>query len=181
MVAILWIESVMRIIKKYPNRRLYDTEKSSYITLAAVYQLIREDVDFKVVDAESGDDITRSILIQIIIDQENGESPIFTTEMLTKFIGFYDDAAKNLFGEFLEKNLQIFTEQQKRFQQHMVEGLIDNPMSRVVQDMTERNLEMWQGMQKSFFDLATAGMRPTGKEGDAAKTDDDAEPRKKRQ
>jgi polyhydroxyalkanoate synthesis repressor PhaR len=173
----------MRIIKKYPNRRLYDTEKSSYITLASVYQLIREDVDFKVVDAESGDDITRSILIQIIIDQENGESPIFTTEMLTKFIGFYDDAAQSLFGEFLEKNLQIFTEQQKRFQQHMVEGMMDNPMSRVVQDMTDRNLELWKGMQQRFFDLATAGMaRPSaGKPDAAAGADPEAEAKKKRQ
>jgi len=173
----------MRIIKKYPNRRLYDTEKSSYITLASVYQLIREDVDFKVVDAESGDDITRSILIQIIIDQENGESPIFTTEMLTKFIGFYDDAAQSLFGEFLEKNLQIFTEQQKRFQQHMVEGMIDNPMSRVVQDMTERNLELWKGMQQRFFDLATAGMaRPSAGKAEAnTEAGPDAEARKKRQ
>jgi polyhydroxyalkanoate synthesis repressor PhaR len=170
----------MRIIKKYPNRRLYDTEKSSYITLAAVYQLIREGLDFKVVDAESGDDITRSILIQIIIDQENGESPIFTTEMLTKFIGFYDDAAKNLFGEFLEKNLQIFTEHQKRY----MAGMMDNPMSRVVQDMTERNLEFWTGMQQRFFDLASGSMRGGNAGGEAtpeAGGEDDAELKKKRQ
>lgn len=165
----------MRIIKKYPNRRLYDTEKSSYITLAAVYQLIREGLDFKVVDAESGEDITRSILIQIIIEQENGESPIFTTEMLTKFIGFYDDAAKNLFGEFLEKNLQIFTEHQKRY----MAGMMDNPMSRVMQDMTERNLDFWKGMQQRFFDLATTGMRPTGKPEEAP--DAEADLKKKRQ
>ncbi|HCS23837.1 MAG TPA: polyhydroxyalkanoate synthesis repressor PhaR [Alphaproteobacteria bacterium] len=165
----------MRIIKKYPNRRLYDTEKSSYITLAAVYQLIREGLDFKVVDAESGEDITRSILIQIIIEQENGESPIFTTEMLTKFIGFYDDAAKNLFGEFLEKNLQIFTEHQKRY----MAGMMDNPMSRVMQDMTERNLDFWKGMQQRFFDLATTGMRPAGKPEEAS--DAEADLKKKRQ
>jgi polyhydroxyalkanoate synthesis repressor PhaR len=165
----------MRIIKKYPNRRLYDTEKSSYITLSAVYQLIREGRDFKVVDAESGDDITRSILIQIIIEQENGNNPIFTTEMLTKFIGFYDDAAKNLFGEFLEKNLQIFTEHQKRY----MAGMMDNPMSRVMQDMTERNLEFWKGMQQRFFDLATGSMR--GAEASETASDDDADMRKKRQ
>lgn len=165
----------MRIIKKYPNRRLYDTEKSSYITLAAVYQLIREGQDFKVVDAESGEDITRSILIQIIIEQENGNNPIFTTEMLTKFIGFYDDAAKNLFGEFLEKNLQIFTEHQKRY----MAGMMDNPMSRVMQDMTERNLEFWKGMQQRFFDLATTGMRTGGKPETAA--EEEAELKKKRQ
>lgn len=175
----------MRIIKKYPNRRLYDTEKSSYITLASVYQLIQQNEDFKVVDAESGDDITRSILIQIIIEQENGDSPIFTTEMLTKFISFYDDAAQSLFGEFLEKNLQIFTEQQKRFQQHMVDGMLgsNNPMSRIMQDMTERNLELWKGMQKGFFDLATAGMARAAedKKQSADAPADDADLQKKRQ
>ena len=133
----------MRVIKKYPNRRLYDTEKSSYITLSEVHTIIRSNQDFKVVDAETGEDITRSILIQIIIDQENGESPIFTTDMLTKFIRFYDDAAQSLFGEFLEKNMQMFTEQQKRFQQQVVEGLIDSPVTRMMQEVTERNLNMW--------------------------------------
>lgn len=145
----------VRIIKKYPNRRLYDTEKSSYITLSEVHNIIKSGKDFKVVDAETGEDITRSILVQIIIEQENGETPIFTTDMLTKFIRFYDDAAQNLFGEFLEKNMQMFTEQQKRFQ----EGMLDNPVTRMMQESTERNLKFWQDMQQGFFDLATSGMR----------------------
>lgn len=149
----------MRVIKKYPNRRLYDTEKSSYITLSQVHDIIRSNEDFKVVDAETGEDITRSILIQIIIDQENSENPIFTTDMLTKFIRFYDDAAQSLFGEFLEKNMQMFTEQQKKFQQQVVEGLIDSPVTRMVQDVTERNLTMWTDMQQRFFELATIGIR----------------------
>ncbi|MGD8643601.1 MAG: polyhydroxyalkanoate synthesis regulator DNA-binding domain-containing protein, partial [Chromatiales bacterium] len=71
-----------RIIKKYPNRRLYDTEESRYITLADVQQLLRKGLDLKVVDSQSGDDITRSILIQIITDQESGDEPVFTTDML---------------------------------------------------------------------------------------------------
>lgn len=162
----------MRIIKKYPNRRLYDTEKSSYITLAEVHKIIQSGKDFKVVDAENGDDITRSILIQIIIDQENGETPIMTTDMLTKFIRFYDDAAQNLFGEFLEKNMQMFTEQQKRFQ----DQLIDNPVTRMVQETTERNLLFWQDMQQKFLDLATTGIRPPASNAD----DDDSKPKKKR-
>lgn len=153
----------MRIIKKYPNRRLYDTEKSKYITLAEVHDIIKSGRDFKVVDAESGEDITRSILIQIIIDQENSENPIFTTDMLTKFIRFYDDAAQSLFGEFLEKNMQMFTEQQKRFQEQMG-GMMDNPVTRMVQETAERNLKFWQDMQQGFFDLATAGIRTAEKD-----------------
>lgn len=164
----------MRVIKKYPNRRLYDTEKSKYITLSEVHDIIKSDKDFKVVDAESGEDITRSILVQIIIDQENGESPLFTTEMLTKFIRFYDDAAQNLFIESLEHNMQMFTEQQKRFQQS-VEGMIDNPVTRMVQDATERNLKFWQDMQKGFFDLATSGIRTT----EANEENGDSSPKKK--
>lgn len=165
----------VRIIKKYPNRRLYDTEKSSYITLSEVHNIIKSGKDFKVVDAETGEDITRSILVQIIIEQENGETPIFTTDMLTKFIRFYDDAAQNLFGEFLEKNMQMFTEQQKRFQEQ-VGGMIDNPVTRMMQDATERNLKFWQDMQQGFIDIATAGIRPPSSHDDGG----DASTKKKR-
>jgi polyhydroxyalkanoate synthesis repressor PhaR len=170
----------VRIIKKYPNRRLYDTEKSSYITLAEVLKIIREDKEFKVVDAETGEDITRSILVQIIIEQESGDTPIFTTDMLTKFIRFYDDAAQNLFGEFLEKNMQMFTEQQQRFQKQMVEGLIDSPVTRMMQDATERNMKFWQDMQKGFFDLATSGIRGAQPSSDEEKAEGDAKGKKKR-
>ncbi len=102
----------MRIIKKYPNRRLYDTERSVYITLNEVHQIVRSGEEFKVVDANSGDDITRSVLVQIITEQEGGQHPLFSTEMLTKFIRFYDDASQGMFGKFLEQNLAVFTEQQ---------------------------------------------------------------------
>lgn len=165
----------MRIIKKYPNRRLYDTQTSAYITLAEVLEIIRKGEDFKVQDSESGEDITRSILVQIILEQESGERPIFTTEMLTKFIRFYDDAAQNLFGEFLERNLQMFTEQQKRFQQQVVEGLMDSPLPKMMQEVAERNLAMWTDMQKSFINLATSGMSPA-----ADKDETDGSARKKK-
>lgn len=148
----------MRIIKKYPNRRIYDTEKSCYIRLTDVHEFIRKGEEFKVVDSDTGEDITRSILVQIILEQESGDKPIFTTEMLTKFIRFYDDAAQNLFGEFLEKNLQVFTEQQARFQKQVVEGLIESPLPKMMQEAAERNIAFWSDMQKSFLDLATSGM-----------------------
>ena len=182
MAVISWTNKsrggVVRVIKKYPNRRLYDTQKSSYITLSQVHDIIRSNEDFKVVDAETGEDITRSILIQIIIDQENSENPIFTTDMLTKFIRFYDDAAQNLFGEFLEQNMQMFSEQQKRFQES-VEGMIDNPVTRMVQETTERNLKFWQDMQQGFFDLATVGIRPAAEPG-TEKPETDTKSKKKR-
>ncbi len=167
----------MRVIKKYPNRRLYDTEKSSYITLNEVHELVRQGGDFKVVDAGTGEDITRSILIQIIIEQEGGETPIFTTDMLTKFIRFYDDAAHGVFGEFLERNLQIFTEQQKQFQQQM--GGLVSPLPRIMQDVAEMNLNLWKDMQQRFFDLASGGVRPSSdKKSDEMDAPDTAGPPK---
>lgn len=152
----------MRVIKKYPNRRLYDTARSGYITLNEVLQIVRSGEDFKVIDANSGEDITRSVLVQIITEQEAGDRPLFSTEMLTKFIRFYDDAAQDMFGSFLEQNLALFAEQQKRFSQQ-VGGLMgeDNPLPRMMQDMASRNMALWQDMQKSFFDIATGQARPT--------------------
>lgn len=154
----------MRIIKKYPNRRLYDTERSAYITLNEVHEIVRSGEDFKVVDANSGDDITRSILVQIITEQEGGAHPLFSTDMLTKFIRFYDDASQGMFGNFLEQNLNMFVEQQKRMTQQMAES----PLPRMMQEMTERNLAMWQNMQQSFMDIAT------GRAGSAARSDSPA-------
>ncbi len=145
----------MRVIKKYPNRRLYDTEKSAYITIADVLKIIRTGEDFQVVDAESGKDITRSVLVQIITEQEGGASPIFTTDMLTRFIRFYDDQSQEIFGEFLDKNLKMFAEQQKRFQDQMG-NIIGSPLA-IMQDLTERNLSMWSDMQSQFMRMAMGG------------------------
>ena len=142
----------MRVIKKYPNRRLYDTERSTYITVADVLKIIRAGDDFQVVDAESGEDITRSVLVQIITEQEGGATPIFTTDMLTRFIRVYDDSSQALFGEFLDKNLKMFAEQQKRFQDQMG-NIIGSPLQ-IMQDLTERNLSIWTDMQSRFMDMA---------------------------
>ncbi len=162
----------MRIIKKYPNRRLYDTEKSGYITLTDMLALVRKGEDFKVVDTETGEDLTRSVLVQIILEQESGDKPIFTTDMLTKFIRLYDDAAQNVFGEFLEKNMQLFSEQQKRF----TEGMLESPLPKMMQEVAERNIAIWTDMQKSFLDLATGGMRASA----SPKDDTDAASKKKK-
>ncbi len=149
----------MRTIKKYPNRRLYDTASSKYITVADVLSIIREGEDLRVVESEGGEDITRSVLVQIIIEQENGESPIFTTEMLTRFIRIYDDATQSIFGDMLDKNLQIYSEQRKCLQEHM-EGLVSTPVQ-FVQDITDRNLSVWRDVQDSFMSMAMYGTLDT--------------------
>ena len=151
----------MRVIKKYPNRRLYDTQKSAYITIADVLKVIRAGEEFQVVDAESGEDITRSVLVQIITEQEGGETPIFTTDMLTRVIRVYDDSSQALFGEFLDKNLRMFAEQQKRFQDQMG-NIIGSPLQ-IMQDLTERNLSIWTDMQSKFMDMALGSRSPEEK------------------
>lgn len=104
----------VRIIKKYPNRRLYDTQTSSYITLSDVKQLVLDNTIFKVVDAKSGQELTRSILLQIILEEESGGLPMFSAEMLAQIIRFYGHAMQGMMGAYLEKNLQVFKEIQDR-------------------------------------------------------------------
>lgn len=103
---------VQRVIKKYPNRRLYDTETSTYITLAEVKQLVMDKAHFVVRDAKSGDDLTRSILLQIILEEEAGGAPMFTEQVLGNIIRFYGQAMQSYMGPYLEKNIQAMTEVQ---------------------------------------------------------------------
>jgi len=107
-------DSGPRVLRKYPNRRLYDTRASSYITLADVKRMVMAGETFEVRDAKSGDDLTRSILLQIILEEESGGVPIFSTTMLAQLIRFYGHAMQGMMGAFLEKNLQTFVEMQAR-------------------------------------------------------------------
>ncbi len=101
-----------RIIKKYPNRRLYDTETSTYITLAEVRLLVMNSTAFVVRDAKTGEDLTRSILLQIILEEETGGAPMFTEAVLANIIRFYGDAMQSFMGVYLEKNIQGFMDLQ---------------------------------------------------------------------
>jgi polyhydroxyalkanoate synthesis repressor PhaR len=106
-----------RIIKKYPNRRLYDTETSTYITLAEVKELVLGYKDFLVQDAKSGEDLTRSILLQIILEEESGGVPMFSSDMLANIIRYYGHAMQGMMGSYLERSISAFHEAQKRFQE----------------------------------------------------------------
>lgn len=104
----------LRIIKKYPNRRLYDTDTSTYITLTEVKQLVMTSEPFVVRDAKSGDDLTRSILLQIILEEEAGGAPMFTEAVLANIIRFYGHAMQGFMGSYLENNVQAFMDLQTR-------------------------------------------------------------------
>ena len=101
-----------RVIKKYPNRRLYDTDTSTYITLAEVKQLVMDKASFVVRDAKTGDDLTRSILLQIILEEEAGGAPMFSEPVLANIIRFYGQAMQGFMGPYLEKNIQAITDMQ---------------------------------------------------------------------
>jgi len=103
-----------RLIKKYPNRRLYDTQTSSYITLTDVKQLVLDDEIFAVVDAKNGDDLTRSILLQIILEEESHGAPMFSSAALSQIIRYYGHAMQGMMGSYLEKNIQAFIDIQNK-------------------------------------------------------------------
>jgi polyhydroxyalkanoate synthesis repressor PhaR len=148
-----------RIIKKYPNRRLYDTEESKYITLSQLRQLIIHGAAIKVIDSTSEEDITRNILLQIILESESGGDPLFTASMLSQIIRFYDGTLQGIFGRYLEQSLSLFTQQQDQFHQNLGE----DPFS-VMTNMAQQNMKMWTDLQKSFF--SAAGIKP-GKQDDS--------------
>jgi polyhydroxyalkanoate synthesis repressor PhaR len=154
-----------RLIKKYPNRRLYDTRASSYITLTDVKDLVLVNEDFLVVDAKSGEDLTRSILLQIILEEESGGMPMFTSDLLSHMIRFYGHAMQGMMGKYLENNIKAFSDMQAKLQEqvHSIYG-DNNSMSQdlwaqflhfqgpVLQNMmgayVEQSKKMFQQMQE---------------------------------
>ncbi|MCP4874651.1 MAG: polyhydroxyalkanoate synthesis repressor PhaR [Gammaproteobacteria bacterium] len=134
-----------RIIKKYPNRRLYDTVKSQYVTLQEIRDLVLEETPFVVIDKKSQDDITRSILLQIIFEQESESNPLFSNDNLERFIRFYNAGTHMGFSDFIGQGLSFFQQQQREFGK-AVEGMSrHNPMA-FWTDMTQKNIDSWRQM-----------------------------------
>jgi polyhydroxyalkanoate synthesis repressor PhaR len=123
-----------RLIKKYPNRRLYDTKTSAYITLSDVKDLVLAFENFKVVDAKSGEDLSRSILLQIILEEESGGMPLFTSELLAQVIRFYGHAMQGMLGKYLETNIKSFVDVQGKMQEQS-RGLYGADNSQMQNDM----------------------------------------------
>jgi polyhydroxyalkanoate synthesis repressor PhaR len=146
-------KSAERLIKKYPNRRLYDTAASTYITLTDVKELVLKQEEFKVVDAKSTEDLTRSILLQIILDEESGGVPMFSSSMLSQIIRFYGHAMQGLMGTYLEKNIQAFIDIQNKFAEQS-KGMYDtnalNP--EIWSQFMTMQAPMMQGMMSSYIE-----------------------------
>ena len=159
----------VRVIKKFQNRRLYDTEISSYITLEEVRQLVIDGEEFEVRDAKSGDDLTRSVLLQIIAEHEETGQPMFTTQLLSQIIRFYGDSMQGFMGSYLEKSLQIFLDQQGKFRSQLNNILGQTPWS-MLNDMTERNLDLWKSVQEGFLNAAAGQAHANSTTGKSSKS-----------
>ncbi len=152
--------AAQRVIKKYPNRRLYDTDTSTYITLAEVKQLVLENESFVVRDAKTNEDLTRSILLQIILEEEAGGAPMFSEAALSNIIRFYGHAAQGFMGTYLEKNVQAFTDIQAKLAEqskHLTPEMwaqfmnVQNPlMQGMMGNYVEQSKTMFDKMQEQM-------------------------------
>jgi polyhydroxyalkanoate synthesis repressor PhaR len=143
-----------RVIKKYPNRRLYDTSSSSYVALADIKQLVMQNVPLVVRDAKTGEDLTRSILLQIILEEESEGAPILTERMLANIIRFYGHAMQGFMGTYLEKNVQTFMDMQTQLAERSKDltalPMMSNLMGRYAEQSQHVLAEMQEQMQKQM-------------------------------
>ena len=146
-------KSTERLIKKYPNRRLYDTQTSSYITLTDVKQLVLDADEFTVVDAKTSEDLTRSILLQIILEEEANGAPMFSSVVLSQIIRYYGHAMQGMMGSYLEKNVQAFTDIQNKFTTGAGGGVEGKPFSpEMWTQFMNVQAPMMQGMMNNYID-----------------------------
>ena len=139
-----------RVIKKYPNRRLYDTVESRYITLADIRRLVTDKIDFVVVDKKSQEDITRSILLQVIAEQEHQGEPLMSQDFLSQIIRSYGGAMQGVVGSYLEQSLKLLSAQQQQMRESM-RGVMGAEAFDSIASLTQHNLERWRAVQEDIF------------------------------
>lgn len=153
------------VIKKYANRRLYDTGRSSYVTLDDLCQMVKEGHDFVVRDAKSNKDITRSVLTQIILDQESKEEKLLPTSFLKNLIGFYGDNFQNMVPNYLENTLDVFIKNQEHLQEHISKSFKDMGASNIpdifaaapaLEEINRQNMAMLESAMKIFNPFCAA-------------------------
>ena len=134
----------MRLLKKYPNRRIYDTEESRFITLSDVREMVIGHQDFQVVDSKSGADLTRNTLLQIIADLESeGHTSVLTNKVLEDLIRFYGDAMGGVLGSLIERSIAAFIEQEKQVRLQLRTAMENTP-DKLLADLTQQYAEFWQ-------------------------------------
>jgi polyhydroxyalkanoate synthesis repressor PhaR len=153
-----------RVIKKYPNRRLYDTAESRYITLADIRKLVVENVEFVVVDKKTQSDITRSILLQVIAEQEHVGDPLMSRDFLSQVIRSYGGVMQGVTGSYLEQSLKLFAAHQREIRER-ARNLSGNDVLDSAGALAQRNYQRWQSVQDEIFRLmSTSRIRADGGE-----------------
>ncbi len=159
--------SETRIIKKYPNRRLYDTVESRYITLHDIRKLVMDKVEFTVVDKKSQEDITRSILLQVISEQEHDGEPMMSQDFLAQVIRSYGGTMQTMVGNYLEQSLRLFTGQQAQLRDRLRSMVTADPMTNMA-TMAHENMQRWQQMQETLLQSFVQATKPhTTKDGES--------------
>ncbi|NJO12849.1 MAG: polyhydroxyalkanoate synthesis repressor PhaR [Gammaproteobacteria bacterium] len=144
-----------RVIKKYPNRRLYDTVESRYITLSDIRRLVLEKVDFVVIDKKSQEDITRSILLQVIAEQEHQGDPLMSQDFLSQVIRSYGGAMQGFVGSYLEQSLKLFMTQQQQVRDR-VKSMVGVDPVETVSTLAQKNYARWRSVQDEIFRALTS-------------------------
>ena len=139
-----------RVIKKYPNRRLYDTTESRYITLTDIRRLVVERIDFVVIDKKSSEDITRSILLQVISESEEHAEPVMSRDFLAQVIRSYGGAMQGVMGSYLEQSLKLFNAQQRDIRDRVKSVVGIDPVKTVTQ-VAQKNFQRWRSVQDDIF------------------------------
>ena len=152
-----------RVIRKYANRRLYDPSESRHLTLDEVRELVVAGEKIRVEDAKSGEDLTRSILLQIIVEREEAGRPLLSAELLEQLIRFYGGAMQDFLATYLERSVGAFVDQQQSFQDKILKMMKDTPLGTMTQ-LAEQNLATWKELQQGMFGagLAQPQKKPGG-------------------
>lgn len=161
----------VRVIKKYPNRRLYDTAISRYITLEEIRQLVIEEIKFVVIDKRTRQDITRNILLQVIADQEEGGNPLFRTQLLEQLIRFYGDSMQSTASHYLELSLQLFIERSGQLKDQLRNRLGTATPLQSLKELAAENTQLWRAVRREFVKNL-----PRGKTGGRPEDEDDLPP-----
>lgn len=146
------------VVKKYANRRLYDTGRSSYVTLDDLCTMVKEGHDFVVYDAKSGEDLTRQVLTQIIVDQESkGENNLLPIPFLRQLIGYYGDSMQSLVPDYLTHSFDAFTKNQEQFREQFSRsfGGMLNPVG-ALEEISRKNMEMFENAMRAWTPFPAA-------------------------
>ena len=154
-----------RIIKKYPNRRLYDTVQSKYITLSDIRSLVLERIEFVVIDKKSQEDITRSILLQVIAEQEHGVDPVMSRDFLSQVIRSYGGNLQNMLSSYLEQSMKLFGSQQRELRDK-VKAVVGMDPVETVAGVAQRNYQRWRSVQDEIFKTLMNATGRSGRDGE---------------